>query len=100
MALTLAQKDNLAVNATFLSRVRQAVAEYATYLIALPGTQAQLDWASTVYQGGLRRNQISANLAPELVCTATVGNSTSGDGSDITDANLKTAVETIALKYH
>lgn len=99
MALTLAQKDALAVNTTFLARVRQAVAEYAAYLIALPGTAPQLAWANTVFAGGIRRNQIAANLTPELVCNPTVSDSTAGDGSDITDANLKTAVEAVCLKY-
>lgn len=99
MALTLTQKDALATNATFLGRVRQAIRQHATYLIALPGTQTQLDWAAHVFWAARRCDQMAADMAGELTTQPNVANSETGDGSDVTDANLQAAVDAICEKY-
>lgn len=102
MALTYAQCDALTTNATFLGRVRTAVRAHATYLIALGvgATQAQKDWAAAVYWSGHRDAQIAADLAPQVSRDPTVTGSTTGDGSDITDAALQAAVDAICENYH
>lgn len=102
MALTLAQKDALTTNATFLGRVRQAVRDHAAFIVALAGgaTAAQKDWKNRVFGPNLGAAQIAANLAGQLVTDPAVANSSTGDGSDVTDANLKSAVDTICEGYN
>ena len=43
--------------------------------------------------------QQAVNLTPELVTDVAIKGSTTGDGSDVTDANLQAAVDLICEKY-
>ena len=99
MALTLAQRDALTTNTTFLGRVREAVRQHATTLLAGSPTNAQRDWAATVYWGGKKGSQIAADLAPQLSCDPAITASLVGDGTDITDSSLQAAVDVICEKY-
>ena len=99
MALTYTQLDALTVDATFLGRVRAAVRKHATTLLAGTPTAAQLSWASNVYWGARRSNQIAADMAPQLVNDPAIANSSTGTGSDVTDAALQAAVDVICEKY-
>lgn len=100
MALTLAQKDALASNATHVGRTRQAIREYAKYIRDIGGsaTQQQKDWATAVFEGQ-RVGIIAENIQGELVADAKFANSAQADGSDVTDTNFKAAVEAVCLKY-
>lgn len=100
MALTYSQLDALTANASFLARVRQAVAHHAEYWQSnANATPAQLQWCEQVFIN-LRLAQIAANLMNELVQDVAVTGSSTGDGSDITDAALQTAADKICEKYH
>lgn len=99
MALTYTQLDTLTVDATFLSRVRSAVRKHATTLLAGTPTPAQASWASNVYWGNRRSNQIAADMTPQLVNDPAIANSSTGNGSDVTDAALQGAVDAICEKY-
>lgn len=99
MALSLAQKDALTTNDSFLARVRQSVRQHAVYLIALPGNATQLDWANLMVGPNNRAGQAAADLAGRLVCDSAVADSTTGDASDVTDTALQTAVDTICEEY-
>lgn len=99
MALTLAQRDTITTDAAFLGRVRQAVRQHATTLLAGSPTTAQTNWAANVFWSGRRSNQIAADLAPQLANDPAVANSSTGNGSDITDASLQAAVDVICEKY-
>ena len=100
MALTLAQKDDLTTDTAFIGRCRQALREHAAYIVALGGgaTTAQTDWKNQIFDGN-RAAQATANMMGELVCDVAVAGSSNGTGSDVTDANLKTAVDTICEHY-
>lgn len=99
MALNLTQRDALTTNATFLGRVRQAVRQHATTLLAGAPTTAQTAWCADVFWAGRRSNQIAADLAPQLCNDPAITGSTTGDGSDVTDVNLQAAVDAICEKY-
>lgn len=98
MALTYEQLDALTTNATFLGRVREAVAYHANYVLNLPGSASQVSWAGRVFQGQACA-QIAANLARELCQDAAITASATGDGSDVTDAALQAAVDKICEGY-
>lgn len=99
MALTYTQLDALTVNQTFLGRVRQAVAHHAAYWESDPtATQAQLNWCTAMFVGK-KCGQTAADMMNELVQDATISGSTTGDGSDVTDAQLQTATDKICEKY-
>lgn len=99
MALAYTQLDDLTTNAIFPGRVRNAVANRAKYIENLVGaTSDQTYWARRVFIEG-RRQQIAADLAPELVQDPAILQSTTGDGSDVTDAALQGAVNVICEKY-
>ncbi len=99
MALTYTQLDALTTNATFLGRVRTAVRKHATSLLAGSPTAAQVSWCADVFQTGKRSNQIAADLAPQLCGDPAITGSSTGDGSDVTDASLQGAVDVICEKY-
>lgn len=99
MALTYAQRDTLTTNANFLGRVRTAVRKHATSLLAGTPTSAQLAWAANVYYSARRSNQIAADMAPQLCEDPAITGSSTGDGSDVTDASLQGAVDVICEKY-
>ena len=99
MALTLAQRDALTTNAAFIARCRQAAASRAQFdLTNVGATQAQKAWAQNMFYSQ-RLAQAVANMMPELCTDPAVTGSTTGDGSDITDANLQTAVQTYCESY-
>lgn len=99
MALTYAQLDALTTNAALIGRVRQCVAYQADYWLNFAGaTGEQTWWAAKVFQG-LQCGQIAANLMRELAQDAALIGSTTGDGSDVTDAALQAAVGKICIKY-
>jgi hypothetical protein len=99
MALTYAQLDTLSQNATFLGRVRSAISQYAAFWIGNAGaTQQQKDWATNAFYSG-RLATIASNIMHQLTQDPAVTGSTTGDGSDITDANLQNAVNAIVLNY-
>ena len=99
MALTFAQLDALTTNDTFLARVRSAVAGHAHYWESNPSaTDAQKAWCGNIFTGG-RCAQVAANLARELVEDSKFTGSSAGDGSDVTDADLQSAVDAICEKY-
>lgn len=99
MALTYAQLDTLTTNTSFLGRVRCAIRKHATTLLAGTPTNGQASWAANVYWGNRRSNQIAADMAPQLVNDPAITGSTTGDGTDVTDANLQAAVDVICEKY-
>lgn len=101
MALTLAQRDVLATNADFLSRVRGALSKQGQYYLDLGGsaTQAQQDWAANLFWAGKRLNQIAADLAPQLTAVGTIVNATNPDASDVTDDDFQGAVASICDHY-
>jgi hypothetical protein len=92
--------DALTTNTTFLGRVRTAVRNHATTLLAGTPTTVQRDWSTNVYYAGKRSNQIAADLAPQVVEDPAIKNSTTGDASDVTDAALQAAVDVICENYH
>ncbi len=99
MALTYAQLDALTTNATFLGRVRSAVAGHAHYWEAnVNATPATVNWCQQVF---VQRKcaQIAADVARELCQDSKFTGSSTGDGSDVTDANLQSAVDAICEKY-
>jgi hypothetical protein len=99
MALSYTQLDGLTTNASFLGRVREAVAYHAHYLRDMVGaTQAQKDWVAQVFIVG-RCAQVAANLAWELVQDSKITSAVNADASDVTDANIQTAVDAICEKY-
>lgn len=99
MALTYAQLDSLATNASFLGRVRSAVAVHAEYWLNNVGaTEAQKSWCFRIFQQ-LQCAQVAANLARELCQDAAIIGSSTGDGSDVTDAALQSAVDKICESY-
>ncbi len=100
MALTYTQLDALTTNATFLGRVRTAVRHHATSLLAGSPTPAQASWCANVYQTGKRSSQIAADLAPQLCQDPAITASSTGDGSDVTDASLQSATDVICEKYN
>lgn len=100
MSLTYTQLDSLTTNATFLGRVRQAVASHANYYLNFQGASAAtLAWCSECFVGK-KCDQMAADMARQLVQDAAVTGSTTGDGSDITDAALQGAVDKICELYH
>lgn len=99
MALTYSQLDSLTTNASFLGRVRTALGYYANYLLNGTPTTLQRDWCGRVFYVPGNCAQMAANMAPQLVQDAAFVNSTTGDGSDVTDAALQTAVEKICTIY-
>ena len=99
MALSLAQRDTLTTNGAFIGRCRQAVAARAQFLIVSAGaTPAQKAWAQNMFIGG-KLAQATANMMPQLCTDAAITGSTTGDGSDITDAALQTAAQTYCESY-
>ena len=98
MALTYVQLDTLTTNTTFLGRVRTAVRKHATTLLAGTPTAAQSAWCQQVFQQR-KSSQIAADLAPQVCDDPAVSGSTTGDGSDVTDAALQGAVDVICEKY-
>lgn len=99
MTLTYAQIDSIATNATFLGRVRTAVASHAKFRADDSNSTAdQKSWASRVFLSK-KLSQIAADLAPELCQDSKITTSTTGDGSDITDSDLSIAVNAICEKY-
>lgn len=100
MALSYAQLDALTTNTTFLGRVRTAVAGHAHYWRDNgAATPAQQQWVAVVFWSGERCAQIAADLARELVMDSKFTGSTTGDGSDVTDADLQAAVDAICERY-
>lgn len=99
MALTLAQKDALTVNDSFLGRVRQAVRQHAAFLLALPGDAGQLAWADLMIGSNNRAVQVAADLAGRLTTDPAIADATNPDASDVSDTSLQTAVSTICEGY-
>lgn len=101
MALTLAQRDVLATNADFLSRVRASLSKQGQYYLDLGGsaTAAQIDWAGNLFWAARRLNQIAADLAPQLTAVGTIVNATQPDASDVSDENFQGAVASICDRY-
>lgn len=99
MALTYAQLDALTTTDAFLGRVRTAVAGHAHYWESNPGaTDAQKQWCDQVFING-RCPQIAADMARELVQDGKFTSATAADASDVTDADLQSAVDAICEKY-
>lgn len=99
MALNLAQRDALTTNAAFIARCRTAVADRAEFHINNAGSStSQKAWAANMLRGG-KLAQATANLMPELCTDPAVKNSTTGDGSDVTDAALLAAVQAYCENY-
>jgi hypothetical protein len=100
MALSLLQKDTLTTNATQLARTRQALREYAKYLkdIGNGATQAQKDWSAQVLESR-RAPQIAVDMQGELVTDSKFASAANADATDVVDAEFKSAVEAICLKY-
>jgi hypothetical protein len=101
MALTLAQRDVLATNADFLSRVRGSLSKQGQYYLDLAGaaTAEQRDWAANLFWAGRRLNQIAADLAPQLTAVGTIVNASQPDASDVTDDQFQGAVASICDSY-
>ena len=99
--LTLAQRDGLTTNDSFLGRVRAAVRQRASYILANPKTvtQAQLDWAARIFWASNCSCEIAGKMAAQLTNDPAVIVAKNGDGSDITDQALQGAVEAICEKY-
>lgn len=99
MALTYIQIDALVSNATFLGRLRSAVASHAEYWRNnVNATAAQKSWCFRVFDQ-VQCAQIAANMARELCQDVAITGSTTGDGSDVLDAALQTAVDKICEHY-
>lgn len=101
MALTLAQRDVLATNADFLSRVRASLSKQGQYYLDLGegATAAQRDWAGNLFWAGRRLNQVAADLAPQLTAVGTIVAASSPDASDVTDDAFQGAVASICDRY-
>lgn len=99
MPLTYAQLDALTTDSAFLARVRTAVANHAYFWESNPdATNATLNWCSQVFIYH-KLAAIAAFMAPELCQDSKITSSTTGDGSDVTDADLQTAVGAYCEKY-
>ena len=84
MSLTYQQSANLMTDVEFQGRIKDAVIHNATYL-------CKGAWASNVFQNPQIQAQI---LQPIVVMDQDIQNSSAGDGSDVSDTALQTAVET------
>lgn len=100
MALSLQQRGALLTDSVFRSRVQVCVLNLATYIVGLGGSEpgSRQKWADRMLTG-TGAAQCAADLMPQLVNHATVTGSSAGDGSDISDANLGTAVESVCEFY-
>lgn len=101
MALTLAQRDVLATNADFLSRIRGALSKQGQFYLDLDktATPAQQDWAANLFWGGRRVAQIAANLAPQLTAVGTIVAASNPDASDVSEDSFQGAVASICDRY-
>ncbi len=87
MALNLNDRLVVIQSATMQTRVVAAVANYALYLLGLPGTTSQLAWAREAIREPVAvGRQVAYHVLDDTNFLA--------GGSDITDAQLKGAVET------
>lgn len=106
MALSLLQKNQLTTATQFLARVTQAVRERAAYRLIGGGepTQTHIDWAKRALLSN-RASQIAADCAGQLVTDGAFdsvnfsGSSPEEFDVDITDQNLKVAVEAYCENY-
>jgi hypothetical protein len=100
VALSLAQKSSLMTSDLFLGRVKAAILTRASFVLGqgLTPSGAEQMWAQRMSSGAAAA-AAATSMMPRLVNHSLITASTAGDGSDVTDANLQTAVESMCEFY-
>ncbi len=101
MSLTLADRDALTTNEAFVGRVRAAVRQRASAILAnvKEFKQEQSDWAARVFWASNCSCDIACKMAAQLSTDKNIIEAKNPDASDITDDTLQGAVDTICEKY-
>lgn len=90
MALNLEESANLINDSAFRGRVKVAALLYAQYLTLHPGnSNSMMNW---VFQTLKSPDASTAMLVPSVVINPNVQSA----GKDVTDADLQSAVQTVA----
>ena len=84
MSLSYQQSSDLMKNTDFIGRIKVACMHYSKY-------RGKGAWATLVVQSP---DVAAANILPIVIMDDSIQNSSAGDGSDVPDATLQTAVET------
>ena len=84
MALSYQQASDLMKDPNFVGRIKIACMHYASY-------RGKGAWATLVVQSP---DVAAANILPVVIMDSNIQNSSAGDGSDVPDATLQSAVET------
>lgn len=99
MALTYEQSSELMSNGVFVGRVKVGCLKYADYIsgeaASVPAHATRVRWAQGVFANP---DHAAQSLTPTVVMDAAVQDSSTGDGSDITDAALQPAIENAVNK--
>jgi hypothetical protein len=94
MALSYQQSSDLMQNGNFMGRIKVACLHYATYIYgeasSVTAHNTRRNWAQSVFQNP---QQQAMNIQPVVVMDPNVQSSSAGDGSDVDDAMLQSAVE-------
>lgn len=100
MAAQLNSEDVLAVRRNIVDRCTRHVANYALYLLGLPGTTEQLAWArEAIKVASSIGEQVSWHVINEPAFLGQVSGSDWSGGSSINDDTLKGVVEA-AINNH
>jgi hypothetical protein len=96
MALSYEESATLMRDATFISRIKVACLQFASYIynedVTTPAHSARLRWCSNT----MSAPDTAANV---IAPTVTMDPNVQASGADITDAALQTAVETAVNKF-
>ncbi len=99
MALTYEQSSALMADATFRGRIEVACLKFADYIYGeatnTPGHSTRIKWQQATM---LNPSASAAQVTPTVVMDPAVQDSSTGDGSDVTDAQLQSATENAVNK--